>query len=360
MGDVKGDAPEAPNPYALAGAQGQLNQSSLLDNYKYGTFDQFAPWGSTVWIRDKNGNPIGQSILLDDDQLSIYNNNTGISNALSGSALNQSQYLPTDQLNFGGMPYDPWSIDAQQVMTPEAMSGLVDYGQLSTEDLQPFMKKKTLEGERKRIEDAMYERAMALQRKDFENQQDQMNTMLVERGIPMASEIDSQMRENFTDRQNEAQQRAAMDAIMAGGTEMQRMFGMNAQQRAQQLGEQQAVFNSLMAQRQNQMGEMQAQASEQSRLAALMQAIRGQGINEYLQQRYEPMNLISSYLQGSPALPTSGFMGSPNYQMSAPNFMGAAQQNYANQMGQYNQQQANLWGGLGSIGSALAGGLFGF
>jgi hypothetical protein len=464
----KADAPAPPNPYALSSAQSGLNRQSMFDAARLNSIDQFAPWGSTVFIRDKNGIPIGQSIVLPQNELDFYNTTSDLRNSLADSAMGMTQYLPQGQLDYSGIPYAPGDVPVSNFFNQQNMDALRGFGninrtvntsklpgvdrasntldlsqltsfapQISQSDLTAFHQVDPsqlsefagtgdLSADRKRVEDAMYERAVGLQQRDFDKRQSDLNTMLVERGLPVGSEIDSGERNRFDEMRNEAQQRAAMDAIIYGGDEMQRqfqiaanrraqefaeqqgLFGMSAaqraqefgeagdiwtmaaQQRAQQLGEQQALgqeqsrvlghqnvdwqrmlqgqqamgqeqnrlFDLGLTQRMTQMGEYQAQAAEQSRIAALMQALRQQGINEYTNQRYEPINLISSFMQGAPSLPTASFMPTGNYQSNSPDFMNAAMQSWQAQANQANSQNNSFMSGLFGLGSAALGGLF--
>lgn len=480
----KDDQPTPPNPYQLASAQGALNTDTLRESARINSTDQFAPWGATTWMRDRQGNPLAQVIQLGDKEQSFYDTTAGVRNSLADAAQGQAQYLPDKAFSTAGMKYNPAGIAANTTIDRNTLTGLPKFNQIndrinlgalpgvknastavrpsqlpnvaqasnklnmgalpnvgkatSIVNNSSYGAMPTADAEtRQRVERAMYDRMMGLQSRDLDSRRNQMNTMLAERGIPIGAEIDSNERNRYDQMVNELQQNAAMDSVITGGQEMQRMQDMslglrdqrfqeqqgmaadqsrilghqeqargrtlgeqqamsgeqqriiNAQEqaRARGLGEQQAagadqsrviglqnqawqrgltgqqakaseqsrVADLIAAQRQQYLGERQAVGAEQSRVAALQQALRGQQINEALLNRTQPMNELSAFLNGAPALPTPSFMGQYQASAPAPDLMGAAYNSYNAQAQNHRNNQSNLWGGLSTLGSAAIG-----
>lgn len=94
-----------------------------------------------------------------------------------------------------------------------------------------------------------------------------------------------------------------------------------------------------------------AAGGEQSRQFGMDQAARQQQLSELLTQRQQPINELAALLQGAPAITTVQPNQSAQYNLQAPDIMGATMQ-------QYNAQaanQASQMGGLYGLGGALGG-----
>ena len=98
--------------------------------------------------------------------------------------------------------------------------------------------------------------------------------------------------------------------------------------------------------------------NEMARMYGLEANTRDRAINEMLMERNQPLTELSAFMSGSqPGSPN--FIGTPQGQIAAPDFMGAefasanqansANQNaYNQQMGSYNQNLAGLYGLAGA------------
>ena len=79
---------------------------------------------------------------------------------------------------------------------------------------------------------------------------------------------------------------------------------------------------------------------------------QAQAQNEALTAYNAPVNALSAMENGAPVqTPNSGFVATPQESITAPNYMGAQQQNYQNATSQYDA----MLGGIAGLGGALGG-----
>lgn len=170
------DAPKPPDPTKTAQAQYQYNQKAAQDTMRMGAAaaNRTGPFGSTTTQVDENGMPIGQTATL--------------SGALQGSADNltgnlgaQTGLLPTGA-------FDP-NVDA---------SG---------------------------IRQAYMDNAMLAAQPEFARQDKLREIRLAERGIPLGSEIFTDVENQVGEQRNQFLRGAANDAFIAGTQEEQRQRG---------------------------------------------------------------------------------------------------------------------------------------
>lgn len=105
----------------------------------------------------------------------------------------------------------------------------------------------SLEGDRARIEDAVFNRLTKTTDRDFGREKEQLKQELYNRGIPL-EEIESRPEmQALNERYDSIKEQARNNAVEVGGTEYSRNFGINEQMRAndysQQLGGRQQNFN---------------------------------------------------------------------------------------------------------------------
>lgn len=155
-----------------------------------------------------------------------------------------------------------------------------------------------------RVSDAMFQQSKSMYEPIFEQQREDAALSLSERGIPVGSEIYNDEMDRMERSQNEAYTSAGLNATLAGGAEEDRL------------------------------------------------------LSRALLERTQPMNEISAFLQGAPALSVPQSSGSPAYSMAPVNAIGAMQNEYAGNMNSYNaarQQQNSIYQGLFSGGTAAMG-----
>lgn len=252
----KGSAPRAPDPYVTAAAQAGANKESIQESAKVSAVDQQAPWGSTTYTRDANGVPIRQNITLGPNEQEFYERSGDIRNTLAGNAERMAGYLPQNRFEL------PDSAQADKV------------------------------------QQTLYHRRLNMVRPEMDRVQNDMNVQLMERGIPIGSEIYNKEQDRLARGRSDTLASLSQDAILAGGQEQDRLM---------------------------------AQA---------------------LTLRNQPFNEVSAYLQGAPAMQTPQFQGSPAYQIAAPDLAGLITNDYNTRQQNYNSQNSSLMNGLFGLGSA--------
>lgn len=120
----------------------------------------------------------------------------------------------------------------------------------------------------------------------------------------------------------------------------------------------QQMYANQVAQQQANNAIAQQQFANQLTGANLANQARQQGFGELAYMRNEPLNTLNAVRSGAQVTPPS-FINVPQQATAAgPDYLGAANAQYANQMAGYNAQQAaqsNLMGGLMGLGGTLGG-----
>lgn len=137
-----------------------------------------------------------------------------------GSKLTQTgQDLATNQLTTSGLGTS---------FNPELA------GRTSTGDLL---------ADRARIEEAAFKRLMGTTAQDYQNEKQQLQQTLFNRGIPLNEVATRPEMKALEQRYSDKEQSARLNATAIGGDEMSRSFGMNEQLIANQLSQGQAIRN---------------------------------------------------------------------------------------------------------------------
>ena len=229
----------------------------------------------------------------------------------------------------------------------------------------------------------------------LERQRAQLQTQLVNQGIPPGSEAYRAAMTEQGQRENDLLSQAALQGINLDQAARQQAFGerttvnqaynqavqqnlaqglsvQDAQNRASQqmFGQRmdvQGLYNTALAQNQNAALQQQA-AANTAQAQQFNQALQGgqfgntalqQSLAQQLQLRNQPLNEIAALMSGS-QVQMPQFQGYTGANVGAAPVFGAAQaqgdyaqKNYANQMAGYNNQMSGLFG----LGGALAGGI---
>jgi len=200
------------------------------------------------------------------------------------------------------------------------------------------------------VQDAVFDQQMRNLQPVIDQQYDRQYQMLADRGLPVGSKAFNDAVSQLNRDVGNQYQQAANQAVAAGGAEASRLMGMEQGLRG-------TAWNEALGAHQT------AQSDIQQRLQ-IEQSLRNQAIQEYLMGRTQAFNEASAYLQGAPALnmPTAPQM--PQYQMKAPDVVGAHLGAYNAQMQAYQAQaaqSASAWqgaagivGGLGSMKCSMA------
>lgn len=163
--------------------------------------------------------------------------------------------------------------------------------------------------DRQRSEDALYGRATSRLDPQWQNAERDFETRMKITGIPMGSEAYMNARKQFDQSRTDAYESARNASISGGGAEESRLFNMAS-------------------------------------------AGRGQGINERILMRQQPLQELVQLLTGAPALQTPSFGQQAQYQQAPPDVIGATNQGYQNSLAA--SKANNPWGTLASLGGAFA------
>jgi hypothetical protein len=273
-------APPAPDPVATAQAQGAANKEAVLESAKVNQIGEQTPYGNVKWTGEVGGADRTRVTELAPAQQRQLDMQNQLADTLGGLAITKSGQVPSTPFSLDGLP---------------ALPGMDDFS-----------------AERSRVEDATYNRSMRLLEPQYEKQDRQMQTMLANQGLPVGSEAYNDATTNFAQKRDLAYQDAADRAVLAGGGEQSRMFGLGL-------------------------------------------TGRQQGLNERLTSRTQDINELAAILQGSPALSGPGAGPTAQYQVAPSDPLGAAQMGYQGQLAGYqgavSQQNANM-GGLAGLGAA--------
>lgn len=285
----------------------------------------------------------------------------------------------------------------------------------TADDIQRSVGPNDFSADGRRVADAVYGQATSRLDPQFSQMQDDMTARLANQGIAVGSDAYKRDQGNFDRARTDAYGDANFRAIQAGGAEQSRLFGLDMAQgqfanqaSGQIFGQNQGAAqfgNQAQAQQyaQNQgQGQFYNQAQDQTftqglgnaelynnagqmslsqQLAAL--GFNNQAGNQAFNQQLADANLTNqtrqqqigeaTYLRNLPLndiaalLGTGGGVQQPTFNpfaqvgVAAPDYMGGVWNNYNANMNQYNQAQANrsqmlgsIFGGIGSVGGAIA------
>ena len=310
------DAPAAPDPYAVANAQGTANIDAARVTTALNRANQVTPYGSMTWAQggsgyDKTGydnalkawqdaggtgrkpeqssygyNPDAwtSTVTLDPRIQSLLDSSLATSQGLQG-AIDSSLGNTTSTLARQLQAPNPANINGIRQggegrysdLSPSiagaeglAATGRQDmgtqlarlrrlYGQNFNYNSAPNMPgvarinspmPSANQAVRNSVEDALYARSTARLNPRFQQSGDQLASSLAAQGITQGSEAYNREMQNFNNAKNDAYSSAMNDAIAAGGTELQRQFGMDMTARQQQANELNSAFSQGLQARQ--------------------------------------------------------------------------------------------------------------
>jgi hypothetical protein len=420
----------------LAEDQSELNIDAILASARINRFDESSPYGTVTWEKipgeagpkepevwghkirgsgdvESSGNKelisggdqsqgidrYRRVVTLSPEEQAALDRKRAMSTAVDNWAIGQGQYLPTGALNFDGITEQVSNVDTSDLpdymtgvdtsdlpdyMTGVDTSGFADY--ISGIDLDSLP---TMPGvddfgeERLRVEDALYGRATDRLDPRFKNLRTDLESKLANQGIMVGSEAWQRENDQLGRDSNDAYSQARNDAILFGGGEQSRLFGISSQARAQMAQEllenanmsnitrgqefSEGLSNANMnnTTRSQLFGEGLSNANmnntTRSQLfgegvtnANLANQARQQGINERMTLRTQPLNeILAAYGMSGVNVPTPA--PTAQYQVAAPDILGAtmSQQALASQAASTNAD-ANAGTKGSSIGAAGA------
>lgn len=338
MGKPK--APPAPDYAALAQQQGVESRDTAGFNTNINRANQVTPDGSLTWTMRPGADPQNpqpgdytQTTVLSPDQQALYDSNNRIGQNFSNTA-EAGLGRVGDAM---GQSFNPTGLPALQTATPGQYQTSLNRSGL------PDLNYGTADS-RARVEAAMRARLEP----QLAEQQHGLESQLLNSGL----EKGSQAWNSEMDRMGRMRNDAEAQVTAAGGAEESRLAGLQSAQRGQLFGEELSsgnFFNSAIGQ--------QIQAA----LAAATQGnqTRAQGWQEQLAQRQLPLNETNALRTGAQVqTPQFGSYYTGGNAQAAPVMeAGLAQGSY--DMNRYNQQLGSynaLLGGLAGMGGAWLGG----
>lgn len=345
--------PKPPDPWQTAAAQSQANKDAVRESAKVNAVDQYGPWGSTTYQRNPDGTPASQTVNLTPQGDRILDGQMGIAEQLTGKAGELVGQIPTGPMDISHLPGRQNSIaDAGQI---QSRSG--EIGNYNAQGLPALPGVGDFGAEAQRSQDAAFGKAHALLQPGQQLDRQRLEQSLADRGIPMDSAAGQAELSRMERSQSEAMNRAAYDAVAAGGAEQSRLFGMASGARNQMFGEgmAQAGFNNDAASQRfgQDLAAQGQQFGQNAQSAGFANQARNDALTEAMMLRNQPFNEAAALLQGSPSMGMPQFQGNPAYNVGAPDIAGLINQNYQQQAAQSNANRSGMMNGLFGLGSAF-------
>ena len=388
MGKSSPTPPPAPNPNELINAQSNANRIT-----------QFTPYGNLLFGSVGDQGQFVQGAVPEDGQAAAFTQETPFQAQLR--AATEGTGLGLGNLAFGrvtgrtvvgqnpdGSPIyqdDPdfqnpfrtaptlSGISAAQEIDPTQLANLQAFNQnigtdvglpqaLSTEGLTALQSDP--QAFRSTIEQTLFDRQLGLLQPEFTRQREELETNLINRGIPITSDPYNQAVNRLESQQNEQLQRLAQQATLAAGQESDRLVNQARQNRAMEFGERAATGEFGLARQQQAFG--QDAANVQLQNAARQQQIADQLLSNQVAQQQRSREIAErNALRGQNFNELAALLGGPQIQQAsffAPGAIDtqgafaaqqAAQQNAFNQaMGNRQANLGGLFGLAGNLGAA--------
>jgi len=307
------NAPQAPNPSTLAGAQSSANESTARLNAKLNRANTYTPFGSVTY-EDKGNDKWQVNQTFSPEMQGMFDTQNQIGQGVLDAANTRVSNLDNSQFSLDGVQDYQQSIDRSGLA---GIPGLYDF-----------------DTARQEAEDASFNRVWDRLDPQFDQQRESLVNNLANTGITVGSDAYKKEMKRFTDRYDDARIAAGYDSVAAGRDAFNNLFS-----------------NSLVARQQGE--------SELLNDASMANAGRQQQINDQLLTRGTNLNELAALLQGAPALQTPQQQPLAMTGAAPPDVQGAYAQQYGGQLANYNaqvgQQNANMQG-LYGLGAAYIGG----
>ena len=385
MGKSSPTPPPAPNPNELINAQANANRIT-----------QFTPYGNLLFGSVGDQGQFVQGPVPDDGQAAAFTQETPFQAQLR--AATEGTGLGLGNLAFGrvtgrtvigqnpdGTPIfqdDPdfqnpfrtaptlSGISAAQEIDPTQLANLQAFNQnigtdvglpqaLSTEGLTALQSDP--EAFRSTIEQTLFNRQLGLLQPEFTRQREELETNLINRGIPITSDPYNQAVNRLESQQNEQLQRLAQQATLAAGQESDRLVNQARQNRAMEFGERAATGEFGLARQQQAFG--QDAANVQLQNAARQQQIADQLLSNQIAQQQRQREIAErNALRSQNFNELAALLGGPQIQQAsffapgAIDTQGAFAAQQAAQQNAFNQAMASRSADLGGL-FGLAGNL---
>lgn len=368
----KAKAPATPDYSALATQQGSLNKETALQQWLLNNSPISTPYGTRETVADPNSasgyrvtetlNPADQARL--DQQRQIEAGLMG----LAPGALDYLGGVIGKPLNPGNLPPMAYGVD-----TGGLQYNLGDAGQLVRDlDMSGAPKVSSGEATRNRVENALTGRFDNFMLPKQQQAQAALENQIANKGGVTTSVAGRRAMNDLRKSQADERLNAGYEAILQGGNEATREYGMDMSSRQQAI--QEMLARAGLVNQSQQQAYDQGLGSATFRNQAVQQNIgnsftnanlanssRAQGLQELMNLRQSPLNELMALLGGTQVAPTQ-FQQNSGVSWQAPNMYGAAQDTYNAQLAKSNAskaQQSGMLGGLFSLGGAALGGPMG-
>ena len=351
--------------FGSVGDQGQFVQGSVPEDGQSAAFTQETPFQTQMRAATE-----GTGLGLGNTAFGRVTGQTVIGQNPDGSPIYQDD--PDFQNPFRTAPTLS-GVSAAQDIDPTQLGNLQNYNQsissnvalptgLSTEGLTALQSDP--EAFRSNIESTLYNRQLGLLQPEFTRQREELESNLINRGIPITSDPYNTAVNRLDTQQNEALSRLAQQATLAAGQESDRLVNQGRQNRAMEFGERaasgefglaanQASFGQNASNVQLQNAGRQQQIADQLLSNQVAQQQRSREIAERNALRGQNFNELAALLGGPQVQQASFFAPGSIDTQGAFAAQQAAQQNAFNQaMGNQQANLGGLFGLAGNLGSA--------
>lgn len=365
MGKKSSSAPKPPDPVSTASAQGALNKETANAIAKNSAINQYTPYGSITYKRDKNGVPTAATQKLTPAAQTILNNQMKGAGLTTAAAAKLATQLPTTPMSTNGVAYDPSKYGSNIVADFEATNLPYDpktYGNNLVPNYEavdaPFDPRSygDMESYTNDAGDAYFSQAWSRLAPAQEQEFDRRTQWLADQGLPVGSKAWNTSYGEMAREQADARSSIANQAALISGQEAQRRLNMEQSVRNAAFTENQADYAASSKAAQDEIAQQQAlrqtalnqdlaihqqQNADKANEIQTQQQLRNQIIQEMLTGRNQNLNELSALLTGQGALQMPQQVGGVNYNMATPDLAGLIQGGYQNQMAAYNQNQQN-------------------
>ena len=366
MGKSTPTPPPAPDPNVMASAQTGSNIDTAVASGILNRMDSYGPGGSVTYNQTGSQNVGGrqvptyaQTTTLSPEQQALYNAQTATQNTAYNTANtaigNAAANLETPFEMPTNAPNLVTNVNGGPVQTSFDPGGQVQ-SSVDFSNLPALPGANDFAAERDSVTNALMSRFNEDWGREQENSMSRLNALGTQQGTEMWG--------NEMGRLDRARNDALTQAILAGGQEQSRLFGLASQARGQLSNEALASGQFANTAAGQQFGQNQGLAAFQNTAqgqnfaqgqqnASLNNQGRQQTISEALMERNQPINEVSALL---------GLGGGVQMPQQAPNFgigvnptdyLGAYGLNAQVGMNNYNQQVAANNAKWGAIGDAL-------
>jgi hypothetical protein len=351
--------------FGSVGDQGQFVQGSVPEDGQSAAFTQETPFQTQMRAATE-----GTGLGLGNTAFGRVTGRTVIGQNPDGSPIYQDD--PDFENPFRTAPTLS-GVSAAQDIDPTQLGNLQNFNQniasnvalptgLSNEGLTALQSDP--EAFRGTIEQTLFDRQLGLLQPELTRQREELESNLVNRGIPITSDPYNSAVNRLESQQGEQLQRLAQQATLAAGQESDRLVNQARQNRAMEFGERAATGEFGLAANQASFGQNAANVQLQN--AARQQQIADQLLSNQVAQQQRSREIAErNALRGQNFNELAALLGGPQVQQAsffAPGSIDtqgafaaqqAAQQNAFNQaMGNQQANLGGLFGLAGNLGSA--------